>query len=616
MKEEKAVFEAYLAEHDLQKLLKVPYRCPFPDCTDREEWARVADEDRRAILEAASEAKKKPYPVLLATDYMAFARSGNRKVFEDPYFFRRKKLILSTLAYCLEEKDEDLDEVINGLWCIVEETSWVISAHNVDSHAGAPTAQEKPLPDVRSPMIDLFAAQTAMILSFVVYLTGAALDSVTPQVTRRVHLEIEKRILVPFETRDDFWWMGFLRKDLCNWTPWIVSNVLVTAALGIQDRLRLAGMVRRSLLMVDRWLAVVPEDGGCDEGVAYWNMAGGALMDILQLLSEMTEGRMLFSEEPKIRNILSFPRTMWLGGEWFANFADCDAKPYVCAERILYAGKYLKDPALMQFGQTLSGPVRQDLSDTPQMWRMLNRLFGHYDIPDGVTQPVSDSWLPDLQVCLVRKGKMTVCGKGGHNGESHNHNDVGSFVVFLDGNPVAVDIGNMTYTAKTFSSRRYELFNTRSRNHSVPQIGDWEQCVGPEHGATEVEARKNGMTMDLSHAYPVEAGALSVRRSWTVSDEGMFGLEDEVAIKEKVPVTFVLMLREKPEIQGNQAVSGNACIRWTLQEHVKVDVEEIRIEDARLARSYPGSLWRLSWVSEADYTHRFGLIISPRTEDC
>ena len=137
MKEEKAVFEAYLAEHDLQKLLKVPYRCPFPDCSDREEWARVADEDRRAILEAASEAKKKPYPVLLATDYMAFARSGNRKVFEDPYFFRRKKLILSTLAYCLEEKDEDLDEVINGLWCIMEETSWVISAHNVDSHAGA-----------------------------------------------------------------------------------------------------------------------------------------------------------------------------------------------------------------------------------------------------------------------------------------------------------------------------------------------------------------------------------------------------------------------------------------------------------------------------------------------
>ena len=442
------MFEAYLADHDLQALLQLPYRCPFPDCTDREGWARVAEDDRKAILEAACAIKEKQYPVLLATDYMAFARSGNRKVFEDPYFFRRKKLILSALAYCLEKKDEDLDDVINGLWCIMEETSWVISAHNVDSHAGAPTSQEKPLPDVRSPMIDLFAAQTSMILSFVVYLTGAALDSVCPQVTRRVQLEIEKRILVPFETRDDFWWMGFLRKDLCNWTPWIVSNVLVTAALGIPDRLRLAAIVRRSLLMVDRWLAVVPEDGGCDEGVAYWNMAGGALMDILQLLSEMTGGRMLFSEEPKIRNILSFPRTMWLGGEWFANFADCDAKPYVCAERILYAGSYLKDPALMQFGQTLAGPVRQDLSDTPQMWRMLNRLFGHYEVPDGVTQPVSDSWLPDLQVRLVRKGRMTVCGKGGHNGESHNHNDVGSFVVFLDGNPVAVDIGNMTYTAK------------------------------------------------------------------------------------------------------------------------------------------------------------------------
>ena len=607
--------EAYLAEHDLQALLQLPYRCPFPDCTDREGWARVAEDDRKAILEAACAIKEKQYPVLLATDFMAFARSGNRKVFEDPYFFRRKKLILSALAYCLEKKDEDLDDVINGLWCIMEETSWVISAHNVDSHAGAPTSQEKPLPDVRSPMIDLFAAQTSMILSFVVYLTGAALDSVCPQVTRRVHLEIEKRILVPFETRDDFWWMGFLRKDLCNWTPWIVSNVLVTAALGITDRLRLAAIVRRSLLMVDRWLAIVPEDGGCDEGVAYWNMAGGALTDILQLLSEMTGGGMLFSEEPKIRNILSFPRTMWLGGEWFANFADCDAKPYVCAERILYAGSYLKDPALMQFGQTLSGPVRQDLSDTPQMWRMLNRLFGHYEVPDGVTQPVSDSWLPDLQVRLVRKGRMTVCGKGGHNGESHNHNDVGNFVVFLDGNPVAVDIGNMTYTAKTFSPRRYELFNTRARNHSVPQLGQWEQCVGSEYAASEVQATAGGLTLDLSCAYPAEAGALSVRRTWTVSDAGKFGLEDDVLIKEKMPVTFVLMLREKPELQGDSAVSGNACIRWGVEGKAKVDVEEIRIEDSRLARSYPGSLWRLSWETEAACHHRFVLTIAPCGEE-
>ena len=609
------MFEAYLAEHDLQALLQLPYRCPFPDCTDREGWARVAEDDRKAILEAACAIKEKQYPVLLATDFMAFARSGNRKVFEDPYFFRRKKLILSALAYCLEKKDEDLDDVINGLWCIMEETSWVISAHNVDSHAGAPTSQEKPLPDVRSPMIDLFAAQTSMILSFVVYLTGAALDSVCPQVTRRVHLEIEKRILVPFETRDDFWWMGFLRKDLCNWTPWIVSNVLVTAALGITDRLRLAAIVRRSLLMVDRWLAIVPEDGGCDEGVAYWNMAGGALTDILQLLSEMTGGGMLFSEEPKIRNILSFPRTMWLGGEWFANFADCDAKPYVCAERILYAGSYLKDPALMQFGQTLSGPVRQDLSDTPQMWRMLNRLFGHYEVPDGVTQPVSDSWLPDLQVRLVRKGRMTVCGKGGHNGESHNHNDVGNFVVFLDGNPVAVDIGNMTYTAKTFSPRRYELFNTRARNHSVPQLGQWEQCVGSEYAASEVQATAGGLTLDLSCAYPAEAGALSVRRTWTVSDAGKFGLEDDVLIKEKMPVTFVLMLREKPELQGDSAVSGNACIRWGVEGKAKVDVEEIRIEDSRLARSYPGSLWRLSWETEAACHHRFVLTIAPCGEE-
>ena len=86
-------------------------------------------------------------------------------------------------------------------------------------------------------------------------------------------------------------------------------------------------------------------------------------------------------------------------------------------------------------------------------------------------------------------------------------------------------------------------------------------------------------------------------------------------IKEKMPVTFVLMLREKPELQGDSAVSGNACIRWGVEGKAKVDVEEIRIEDSRLAGSYPGSLWRLSWETEAACHHRFVLTIAPCGEE-
>lgn len=40
--------------------------------------------------------------------------------------------------------------------------------------------------------------------------------------------------------------------------------------------------------------------------------------------------------------------------------------------------------------------------------------------------------------------------KGGHNDEEHNHNDVGSFSIALDGDPLVVDAGVNTHTAQTF----------------------------------------------------------------------------------------------------------------------------------------------------------------------
>jgi len=35
---------------------------------------------------------------------------------------------------------------------------------------------------------------------------------------------------------------------------------------------------------------------------------------------------------------------------------------------------------------------------------------------------------------------------GGHNDESHNHNDVGTSILIYNGNPVLVDVGSGAYT--------------------------------------------------------------------------------------------------------------------------------------------------------------------------
>ncbi|MCG8499689.1 MAG: heparinase II/III-family protein, partial [Firmicutes bacterium] len=57
--------------------------------------------------------------------------------------------------------------------------------------------------------------------------------------------------------------------------------------------------------------------------------------------------------------------------------------------------------------------------------------------------------------------------KGGYNDKSHNHNDVGNFVLYYNGYPVFIDVGVGTYTAKTFSNKRYEIWTMQSEYHNL-----------------------------------------------------------------------------------------------------------------------------------------------------
>ena len=234
--------------------------CPvplFPPADNRGAWEGLSARKREALRRLADSWRDEDYPTLLASQFMAFGRAGDRVRYETPYFARRRKLCAAVLGACLTGDTGDLDDVIDGIWLICEETSWVISAHNGSDHPGVPPACERLLPDVANPYVDLFAAQTAMILSLACQLLGEGLDAVSPLVRRRVRLEVERRVLHPFETRDDFWWMGVVRRDLNNWTPWIVSNVMLAACAWVDDRLRLAALLERGMAMLDRYLAVI-----------------------------------------------------------------------------------------------------------------------------------------------------------------------------------------------------------------------------------------------------------------------------------------------------------------------------------------------------------------------
>ncbi|MBQ8201934.1 MAG: heparinase II/III family protein [Clostridia bacterium] len=591
----------YLAAHPLAARPVVQ----FPPAGDRAAWQRVAPGEREDLLALAADWRGKPYPLLTAGMYASYVRTGSRKDCETPYFGRRVKLCAAALHVCLTGEDTDLPAVEDGLMLICEETAWAISAH-------LSLTAEHPFPDARQTVIDLFAAQTGMILSFVCQLLE---DRLHPDVRERVRSEVERRILQPFMHNDNEWWMGFVRKDLCNWTPWIVSNVMMAANVWQDD---CAALFTRACGMLDRWLICVPEDGGCDEGAGYWNMAGGAFLDCLMLL-EQTCGASLW-DVPKLRKMMAYPELMHLGGGWFANFADCDARPYISGERLQYAGEKTGNPALIRMGCEMRGLPTRELSDTPHLSRVLMRLFHPVEDMRAVEAPGKDVWLPDLQMRLLDSHELcgssrgdprlihtTVAMKGGHNGESHNHNDVGSFIMAVDGKMQVVDAGNMVYTAKTFSDRRYELWNCRSIYHNVPVIAGYEQQPGAQYAARDVQCTESGMTLDMAAAYPAEAGVRRCHRELILGGATL-SVKDEITLDTSRPVTWVFMLRDEPIIEAEyECCHGRETdffVEWRETEPLTAAVERIDITDPRMQGSYPGTLWRLTLTAEPAAYHK------------
>lgn len=58
---------------------------------------------------------------------------------------------------------------------------------------------------------------------------------------------------------------------------------------------------------------------------------------------------------------------------------------------------------------------------------------------------------------------LFLCVKGGSNGDSHNHNDVGNYVVFYNARPILIDIGVEVYR-RSFLAQTAMIYGPSSHN--------------------------------------------------------------------------------------------------------------------------------------------------------
>jgi len=601
----------------LRKMVPTAAWKPFPPALDRAAWEELQRQglnlQRKSYLVSNAEVLLgKPWPALPATLYMEFARIGNRSHYEKPYFERRASLATLVLAECMERRGRFLDGIANGLWAITEEATWCVPAH-------ASRLPKDVLHRQDLESVDLFAAETAMTLATTRYLLREELEALSPALCGRVRREVLRRVIEPVESGDSFGRSGWL-DGRNNWSPWCASNVLGAAMFLLDSPERLADLAVRMMGVADRFIDGYGEDGGCDEGPGYWNEAGGALLVFLELLRSRTDGAIDIYNQPKITAMGNFIVHAHIGGPWFLNFSDADAKTLPSPGKVYRFGERVKSEAMKNLALLAmrnwepNGPVSPPIHISGTSRSLLGPLMEMFWIPADArpaARPLERTvWLPDLQMLVVREsadalgGGLYLAARGGHNAESHNHNDVGHFVVYLDNQPGIIDIGRETYTAKTFSNNRYDLWFTRGSAHNAPIVNGAEQVEGRERRATQVEFRARDsndyLAMNLEQAYPAKAGLLRLRReiefyrgaaAWArVHDE--FKLANSSS---QVQVPFYAALPVEKVQPGRLAINSKPrrLIIEYAPETLDVSVETVPLEDANLRGNWGPRLYRM-----------------------
>ncbi len=689
----------------------------LPTAADRAAWIALPDDLKAALVAEGENYLGYAYPQILATDYMEFTRTGNRVHYEDKQFARRTALDALVLAECVEYKGRFLDDIVNGIFLICEESGWQLPAHN------SADGSQMPLPDVTRPVIDLFAAETAAVLGVAEYLLRDALAEVSPAIPALINENLRRRIFAPYLT-DYFWWMGDGTRQMNNWTPWCTQNILLAAFTRKEADLtgekadltrkeadlsrenadltrkeaeltkeKIASpkgntatentspasslppdwkdrVFRQACVSLDYFLADYEEDGCCDEGAQYFSHAALTLFESLEVLNDITGG--LFGsayQEPKIRNMAAYILNVHVAGPYYINFADCSPLAGRRGVREYLFGKRTGNPALTAFAAQdyAESDIREKLaSEEHNLFYRAQSAFRHQEMmafavsrapaislpPAAVSEaaaseshladtdlPAADAgqdiFYPSTGLFIARDGHFCLAVKAGDNDDSHNHNDTGSFILYKDGRPLFIDLGVESYTQKTFSDRRYEIWTMQSAWHNLPTIGGVMQAAGPQYAAAGVTYRQNAslqeapsaashsavpltavpdepqgktaaavkseISMDIAPAYP-DSRICSYIRTAALEKNRQVVIRDAWRLTEPMPVVLSLLTCERPSLCPSQdmEIKIGALAVCGIKGAGQIQMEEIPITDPRLARAWPKSVYRILITAAGD----------------
>jgi len=480
-----------------------------PTIEDRQAWKAIADAPSfQHVVPEATKLLSEPIPPLTDELYLDYSRTGNRSRCEQVQYQRQYRIYTLVLAECIENRGRFVPAIEESCRAICSDKSWILPAHDWQQ------ANFKG----QGRIIDLNSVSVSWNLATALYWLG---DKLRPEIRKLVYDELERRTFAPFAdlvsgkpptlaTATRMWWLT----GKSNWNAVCLAGVTGSALAAVESRDRRAVFAAAAEKYIQFFLDGFTPDGYCSEGVSYWNYGFGNFVMLSETLYQATGGKEDFLQLPSVPRIAQFGYRMEILPGIFPSFADCSGGTQPNVQIMAFLSR--------RYGWGLAEIEAKGLGTAVNTRHLF--AIGLYNFPNSataaktrkdkpLTSPLHD-WFADAQVLVARPATgnahaLGVAIKGGHNNEQHNHNDVGSFLVALGKSTPLVDPGREIYTARTFSSHRYDSNLLNSFGHPVPRVAGHLQETGRKFAAKVVKTDftdvADTLVLDLSAAYEVKA---------------------------------------------------------------------------------------------------------------
>ena len=451
------------------------------------------------------------------------------------------------------ENEEYYKNLLESVWVYLNDYTWAPLGHYTEFY------YQRTPKDFDFGLIDIFAASASLAL---VEIKNLFKDRFPQLLLDRITYEVRRRTIEPFLSRKFFW-----ETHDNNWTA--VCTGAVGGVLMYEDPELFYENQERLHSAMESYLASYKDDGMCVEGVGYWSFGFGFFTTYALLEREFTNGAVDWFARPKVKEIAKFIGKMFLQKNVMATYSDTgiDSKYSVNLPHMLrhvYGDEVEKLPIE-------HGIIVYDNTH----FNFALRSFIYYSAENNAQEMATNVTYSVENSCYFTKRTkaygFTV--KGGNNGESHNHIDVGNFIIARNNKQIIADIGACPYGEGYHTDKRYTYFNPSAYAHNLPIFdGIGEDDIRRDDVFVKYDWEKQRAYLDITNGYGIDF----LKKAERVFDfeENKITMQDSFELSKDTEITERLISVIEPKISGDVVIIDDVRLVNEYGIEPKITVKE------------------------------------------